>query len=47
MRSLSPFLLVSLLLVMSMAPLAANSVMTAAVDERAATPKALIDFEVT
>ena len=47
MRSLSPFLLVSLLLVMSMAPFAANSVMTATVDERAATPKALIDFEVT
>ena len=47
MRSLPPFFLVSLLLVMSMAPLAANSVMLPTVEERAATPKALIDFEVT
>ena len=47
MRSLPPFFLVSLLLVMSMAPLAANSVMLPTAEERAATPKALIDFEVT
>ena len=47
MRSLSPLLLVSLMLIMSIAPLAANSAMPPTTEERAATPKALIDFEVT
>ena len=47
MRSLYSLFLVSLLLIMSMAPLAANSVMPPTAEERAATPKALIDFEVT
>ena len=47
MRSLCSLLLVSLMLVMSMAPLAGNSMMPPTVEERAATPKTLIDFEVT
>ena len=47
MRSLLSLLLVSLMLVMSMTPLATNSAMPPTVEGRAATAKALIDFEVT
>ncbi|SVB54272.1 uncharacterized protein METZ01_LOCUS207126, partial [marine metagenome] len=47
MRSLLSLLLVSLMLVMSMTPLATNSAMPPTLEERAATAKALIDFEVT
>ena len=47
MRSLSPFLLVSLMLAMSMAPMAVNSMMDEPAPDLSATPKALIDFEVT
>ena len=47
MRSLAPLLLVSLMLAMIVAPMATNSLGPTNEDSRAATPKALIDFEVT
>ena len=47
MRSLTPLLLVSLMLAMILAPMATNSLSPTNEDSRAATPKALIDFEVT
>ena len=47
MRSLAPLLLVSLMLAMIVAPLATDSLVAGSENGRAATPKALIDFEVT
>ena len=47
MRSLAPLLLVSLMLAMIVAPLATDSLAAGSENGRAATPKALIDFEVT
>ena len=47
MRRLEPLLLVSLMLAMIVAPMATESLGPNNDDSRAATPKALIDFEVT
>jgi len=47
MRNLAPLLLVSLMLAMIVAPMATDSLGSTNDDSRAATPKALIDFEVT
>ena len=47
MRRLEPLLLVSLMLAMIVAPMATDSLGPNNDDSRAATPKALIDFEVT
>jgi len=47
MRNLAPLLLVSLMLAMIVAPMATDSLGPSNDNSRAATPKALIDFEVT
>ena len=47
MRVITPFLLASLMLTMVVAPIAEESLQVSQSEERSATPKTLIDFEVT